>query len=128
MKIGVIGTGRMGKILATRISADHEIVLYDADYANAKKIAESLRLAVVSLIDEMKVDVVLLAVPDNAVRSCIEKLHETGKNWTVFNVATNISREMLADMANEKVVCINTKIIGHAGEMSRGAKPVILIC
>ncbi|HWR29383.1 MAG TPA: 6-phosphogluconate dehydrogenase, partial [Negativicutes bacterium] len=49
------------------------------------------------------------------------------KSWKVFSVATNISREMLARMAAEKVQCLNVKLIGHAGEMNRGEKPVIVV-
>ena len=127
MRIGMIGAGRMGRILAARMALEHEVVMYDADVSGAKKVADALRLTAVASLAEMNVDAVVLAVPDSAVESCIMKLRDVDKPWTVFSVATNISREMLAAMAEEKVSCLNVKIIGHAGEMSRGSRPVLVI-
>ena len=127
MRIGMIGAGRMGRILAARMALEHEVVMYDADVSGAKKVADALRLTAVASLTEMNVDAVVLAVPDSAVESCIMKLRDVDKPWTVFSVATNISREMLAAMAEEKVSCLNVKIIGHAGEMSRGQNPVVVI-
>ena len=127
MRIGMIGAGRMGRILAARMALEHEVVIYDADVSGAKKVADDLRLTGVASLAEMNVDVVVLAVPDSAVESCIMKLRDVDKPWKVFSVATNISREMLAAMAEEKVSCLNVKIIGHAGEMSRGQNPVVVI-
>ncbi len=127
MRIGMIGAGRMGRILAARMALEHEVVMYDADVSGAKKVADALRLTAVASLAEMNVDAVVLAVPDSAVESCIMKLRDVDKPWTVFSVATNISREMLAAMAEEKVSCLNVKIIGHAGEMSRGQNPVVVI-
>ena len=127
MRIGMIGAGRMGRILAARMALEHEVVMYDADVSGAKKVADALRLTAVASLAEMNVDAVVLAVPDSAVESCIMKLRDVDKPWTVFSVATNISREMLAAMAEEKVSCLNVKIIGHAVEMSRGQNPVVVI-
>ena len=127
MRIGMIGAGRMGRILAARMALEHEVVMYDADVSGAKKVADALRLTAVASLAEMNVDAVVLAVPDSAVESCIMKLRDVDKPWTVFSVATNISREMLSAMAEEKVSCLNVKIIGHAGEMSRGQNPVVVI-
>ena len=127
MRIGMIGAGRMGRILAARMALEHEVVMYDADVSGAKKVADALRLTAVASLAEMNVDAVVLAVPDSAVESCVMKLRDVDKPWTVFSVATNISREMLAAMAEDKVPCLNVKIIGHAGEMSRGQNPVVVI-
>ena len=127
MKVGVIGVGRMGRILAERISTDHEVVLFDADIQGAAVVAESLKLTSIDSLSALKVDAVVMAVPDNAVAPCLLSLHESGKIFNVFSVATNISRETLAGLNREGIRCLNVKIIGHAGEMGRGAKPVIVI-
>lgn len=127
MKIGVIGTGRMGKILAARVATRHEVVLYDANIAGAQAVATTLGLKSVSSLAKMDVDAVVLAVPDSAVAPCIEALRETEASWKVFSVATNISREVLTGLESERIRCLNAKIIGHAGEMERGAKPVIVV-
>ena len=127
MKVGVIGAGRMGRILAERIATEHEVVLYDANIQGAAVVAESLKLMSADSLSELNVDAIVMAVPDSAVAPCLAALHETGKVFTVFSVATNISRETLTALACEGLRCLNVKIIGHAGEMGRGAKPVIVI-
>jgi 3-hydroxyisobutyrate dehydrogenase-like beta-hydroxyacid dehydrogenase len=127
VKIGVIGTGRMGRILAARVATRHEVVLYDSNIAGAQAVAATLELKSVSSLAEMDVDAVVLAVPDSEVASCLEALRETPTRWNVFSIATNISREVLTGLEGERVRCLNAKIIGHAGEMERGAKPVIVV-
>ncbi len=127
MEISVIGAGRMGRILAARMSAEHEVSVFDANRQDAIAVAESLKLKVIDSLAEMDADAVVLAVPDSSVGLCINELQKNLKRWNVFSVATNISREMLAAMPGENVRCLNVKIIGHAGEMNRGSQPVIVI-
>ena len=117
----------MGKILASALAGRHEVALYDADRESAASVAGSLKLRVLTTMAEAVADAVVLAVPDKAVAACVAELARTGRDWTVFSVATNISREMLAGMASKDVHCLNVKIIGHAGEMSRGSRPVLVI-
>ena len=127
MKITVAGSGRMGKILAAALAGQHEVALYDTDQVSAVNVAGSLNLKALATLAEAAADAVVLAVPDKAVASCVAELAQTGRVWNVFSVATNISREMLAGMAAGSVRCLNVKIIGHAGEMSRGSRPVLVI-
>ena len=117
----------MGKILAAALASRHEVALYDADRESAASVAGSLKLRVLATMAEAVADAVVLAVPDKAVASCVAELARTGRAWNVFSVATNISREMLAGMAGGGVRLLNVKIIGHAGEMSRGSRPVLVI-
>lgn len=127
MNITIVGSGRMGKILAAALASRHEVALYDADRESAASVAGSLKLRVLATMAEAVADAVVLAVPDKAVASCVAELARTGRAWNVFSVATNISREMLAGMAGGGVRLLNVKIIGHAGEMSRGSRPVLVI-
>ena len=126
MKVGIIGTGRMGRILAQQMSTQHEVCLYDADPAAARQLATQLQVQSAGSLAELDAAAVVLAVPDAAVKACIEELQQQTKIQHVFSVATNISREILAEMAGPTLQCLNVKIIGHAGEMSRGARPVIV--
>lgn len=127
MKIGVIGTGRMGRILAERMAAGHEVRLYDVDPDTAKMVAASLQLEALPSMVGTDVDVLVLAVPEVEVKNCMKMLLKHETSAMIFSVATNISREMLADMSGGKLRCLNVKIIGHAGEMSRGARPVAVV-
>ena len=127
MKAGIIGAGRMGKILAERLAGRHEVFLYDADPAAAQVAAQALGLRAAANLAGESADALVLAVPDAAVRPCIEMLLAQQTTALVFSVATNISREILAEMAGAALRCLNVKIIGHAGEMSRGGQPVIVV-
>ena len=127
MKVGIIGAGRMGKKLSERLSGRHEVFLYDADPAAAQATALALGLRASTDLAGESADALVLAVPDAAVRPCIEILLAQQATATVFNVATNISREMLAEMAGTSLRALNVKIIGHAGEMGRGGQPVIVV-
>jgi pyrroline-5-carboxylate reductase len=127
MKAGIIGAGRMGKRLAQRLSGRHEVFLYDADPAAAQAAAQALGLRAASDLAEEAADALVLVVPDMAVKPCIEMLLAQQATAMVFNVATNISREMLAEMAGASLRALNVKLIGHAGEMGCGAQPVIVV-
>lgn len=127
MRVGIIGTGRMGKILAQRLARRHEVFLYDADPAAARAAAAALGLQAVAELTEQQADSWVLAVPDMAIKPCIEMLLAEKITSAVFSVATNISREMLAEMAGATLNCLNVKIIGHAGEMGLGCCPVIVV-
>ena len=127
MKAGIIGAGRMGKILAQRLATQHEVFIYDADPAAAEAAAQALGLRAAANLAGESADALVLAVPDAAVRPCIEMLLAQQTTALVFSVATNISREILAEMAGASLQCLNVKIIGHAGEMSRGGQPVIVV-
>lgn len=45
----------------------------------------------------------------------------------VINIATNVAQHVLEETAAKQVKCIGVKFIGHAGEMSLGLNPVIII-
>ena len=113
--------------MAAALAGRHEMALYDADRESAASVAGSLKLRALATMAEAVADAVVLAVPDKAVAACVAELARTGRAWNVFSVATNISREMLAGMAGGGVRLLNVKIIGHAGEMSRGSRPVLVI-
>lgn len=127
MKVGVIGTGRMGRILSERMTKVHEVTLLDADGEAAKAAAAALGVRSVQTLAELDVEAVVAAVPDSAVESCVKAWRAAGKAAPLFSVATNISREMLAEFDAGAHLCLNVKIIGHAGEMSHGAQPILIV-
>ena len=126
MKAGIIGAGRMGKILAERLATQHDVFLYDADPVAAEAAAQALGLRAAASLTGEAADALVLAVPDAAIKPCIEMLLAQQTTAAVFSVATNISREIFAEMAGPSLRCLTVKIIGHAGEMSRGGQPVIV--
>lgn len=126
MRVGIIGAGRMGRILAQQMATQHEVFIYDTDPVAAEKVAQALGLTAAGDLADLAADALVLAVPDTAVNACIDQLRQQQTWAVVFSVATNISREILAEMAGPALQCLNVKIIGHAGEMSCGVRPVIV--
>lgn len=127
MKIAVLGTGRMGQVLAERLKCKHQVKLFDADGQTLSKACGLLELPACENLAEVDVDAFILAVPDTEVSACFALLSQRKKPAVVFSVATNVSREQLNKMVSPQVQGHNVKIIGHAGEMARGANPLIVI-
>lgn len=127
MKIGIIGAGRMGKILAQRLSTAHQVVLFDSQEAALHDAMRALEVESVSAIENLDVACCILAVPDTAVEGCMHELAQSSKQMMVFCIATNSSRERIETCSTETLRGLNVKIIGHAGEMGRGATPVVVV-
>ena len=94
MKVGIIGAGRMGKLLAERMAAVHAVEVYDSDATAAGRVADELSVTAAASLDAMDAEAIVLAVPDNAVGPCVSALAQARKRRIVFSVATNITREI----------------------------------
>lgn len=128
MGIGLVGVGRMGRVLAHALARDMELCLFDRNEAQMNRLAEELYVTTVhQLEDIVKMRTVILAVPDHEVVSCIKTFNQIKEPLTVINIATNVGQQMLERMAAPHVKCICVKFIGHADEIARGARPVIIV-
>ncbi|WP_378951736.1 NAD(P)-binding domain-containing protein [Pelosinus sp. sgz500959] len=128
MGIGLVGVGRMGRVLATALAGNVDLCLFDRNRAQMNAIAETLSVSTVDHLEEIvKMGTVILAVPDHEVVSCIKMFNQIQEPITVINIATNVAQHMLEKMAAPHVKCICIKFIGHADEMALGEKPVIII-
>lgn len=127
MKIGIIGAGRMGKILAQRLSAEYQVVMFDSEGAALHAAMRTLNIESVTMIGNLDVECCILAVPDFAVELCMLELAQASKQMDVFCIATNCSRERIVAWSTDNLRGLNVKIIGHAGEMGRGAIPVVVV-
>jgi hypothetical protein len=117
----------MGQVLAERLKCTHQVVLYDS---NSQALAEACGLLDLPMCEnpsDAGVDAFILAVPDTEVPACFTLLSQRGKPTVVFSVATNVSGEQLKKLTSPQVQGLNVKIVGHAGEMSRGAQPLIIV-
>ena len=128
MRIGMVGVGRMGKVLASRLKECSEILLFDRDPDRLAKIAEELDLPVAAGIDELaEIGVVIMAVPDREVVSLIKDFNLIKKPLVVINIATNVAQIVLEETALKHVRCTGVKLIGHAGEIAMDQRPVIIV-
>lgn len=126
--IGIIGIGRIGRVLADRLAATQPLLLYDR---NAERVAAAAQETGAAVADSMEqaaaCKVVILAIPDTEVINCIKDFNGMTHEITVINVATNVSQSVLDSIAAKHVRCIGVKIIGHAAEMALGQDPVIIV-
>lgn len=128
MKIGLVGIGRMGRVLAKLLAGHVELCLFDRNEEQMNVIAAELAISTVdSLEDIVTMETVILAVPDHEVVSCIKIFNQIQKPMTVINIATNVAQHMLEQIAAPHIRCICVKFIGHADEIALGQRPVIIV-
>ena len=118
----------MGGVLATRLAGNWRLAIYDRNSNKAAAVAAATGAVVLtSLVDAAACGMVILAVPDREVLSCIEEFNAIEQDLVVFNVATNVPQTLLESAAANHIRCMSVKIIGHAGEMALGLNPVIVV-
>lgn len=126
--IGVIGLGRLGKIVAARLADYNHLVLYDRNSELMGEVAQAIGAMTADSLEEVACcNVVLLAVPDREVISCIKDFNLFKKEIVVINMATNVAQAVLEQTAIQPVKCMGVKFVGHAGEMALGLEPVIIV-
>lgn len=128
MKIGIVGIGRMGEVLAKRLAKHRELCLFDRNTEQMNRVAKELNVSTVTNLEEIaKMGNIILAVPDHEVVSCIKVFNQMKQPLTVINIATNVAQHMLEGITAPHVKCICIKFIGHADEMALGENPVIIV-
>jgi len=128
MRIGLIGVGRMGRILARLLAGNVELCLFDRNIEQMNQVATELNVATVNQLEDIvKMGTIILAVPDYEVVSCIKVFNQIKIPIQVINIATNVAQPILEQIAAAHVKCICIKFIGHADEMALGQRPVIIV-
>lgn len=126
--IGLIGIGRMGRVLAQKLSGRVGLKIYDREEARLQAAAAELGVTVAADLAELaELGIVILAVPDREVISLIKDFNQLHKPVAVINVATNVAQHALEAAAARQVACIGAKFVGQASEMALGAEPVIIV-
>jgi len=128
MGIGLVGVGRIGRVLAKLLAGHVELCLFDRNVSQMNGVAAEINVSTVNDIEDIvKMGTVILAVPDHEVVSCIKIFNQIKEPITVINIATNVAQHMLEQMAAPHVKCICVKFIGHADEIAQGQRPVIIV-
>ncbi|EAX46412.1 hypothetical protein TcarDRAFT_0159 [Thermosinus carboxydivorans Nor1] len=128
MRIGLVGVGRMGKVLAARLAKHVELRLFDHNTERLQAVRAELGVATVDAMGELaELGTVILAVPDREVISCLKEFNTIKKELNAINIATNVAQHVLEETAAKHIRCIGVKFVGHAGEMALGQDPVIII-
>lgn len=127
-RIGLIGLGRLGKIVAARLANYHRLVIYDRNAELTSSIAQLYGISAADSLDEVaQCNMVLLALPDTQILKCIQDLNAFKQEMLVINMATNMPQSVAEQAAIQPVRCMSVKFVGHAGEMSLGFNPVIIV-
>lgn len=127
-RIGLIGLGRLGKIVTARLANYHQLVIYDRNTELVSSIAQLYGISAAGSLDEVaRCNMVLLALPDKEIINCIHQLNAFKREMLVINMATNMPQSVAEQAAILPVRCMSVKFVGHAGEMSLGFNPVIIV-
>ncbi len=128
MKIGLVGIGRMGFVLAGKLAPYAELWLFDQHGGQIQAAKENFNVKIADNLDQIAdTGLVILAVPAQQVVSCIKEFNRRERPLIVINIATSVAQRILSETALPHVRCISVKFIAHAGEMALGAKPVIIV-
>jgi len=127
-QVGLIGVGRMGKVLTDKIAGHVNLKIFDRDNSRLQMVARERGVFAASSVEELvDLGTIILVVPDREVVSLIKGFNRLGRPLNVINVATNVAQHLLAATALPHVKCIGAKFIAQAGEMAQGAEPVIIV-
>lgn len=127
-RIGLIGVGRMGRVLAGKLAGHVDLKLYDREDIRLQTVATELGVAAADSLEELAgLGIVILAVPDREVISLIKDFNQLHQPMIIINVATNVAQHVLEAAAGKQVSCIGAKFVAQAKEMDLGAEPVIIV-
>lgn len=107
MKIGIIGSGNVGSALGrASIGAGHAVSISDADQDQAAKVAKEVGARLASTIQEAVSDaeVVILAVPYDAVEGILRELGSLVKGKVVVDVSNRFGGDQLGAPSNAEKI------------------------
>lgn len=127
--VAVIGAGRMGTLIASRIPAEIKKVIIDKDRVKAREVAEQVQAAYSDDINKASgADIIMLVLPATAIEDMVIKLLRVVKDGaTILNMATSAHVDAVLTANNRNIAVIDAKIIGHAKEIFRGEPAIIVV-
>lgn len=127
-QVGLIGVGRMGKVLAGKLAGHVNLKIFDQNEKQLQAVAQELGVQAAASLEELAcLGTIILVVPDREVISLIKDFNQLGRTLSVINVATNVATHVLTGTASPQVSCIGAKFVAQAREMALGAEPVIIV-
>lgn len=128
MKVAIVGAGRMGTLVASRVPGSYRKVIISRRRQSAVALADEVGgIASDQLSAVRGCPVVLLVVPGSAVVPLVQDLQpHLDDNALLVNMATDVGTADLAETFPDLQFAA-AKIIGHAREMAHGSPGVILL-
>ena len=126
--VGLIGVGRMGKVLAGKLASHVNLKIFDRDENRLLTVSRQLGVTAAANLGELvELGTIILVVPDREVISLIKEFNQLGQPINIINVATNVTKDVMAETASAHLRCIGTKFVAQAKEMAQGAEPIIIV-
>lgn len=127
--IAIIGTGRMGSLIARKIKDKYRILLVDKDIRRCGNLAKDIHSIATGNLEVIKdADYIILALPDRVIRDILPNINSFLKgHQIVINISTSTMKKDLLDKINYRQNLISVKIIGHYEEINLGEIPLIII-
>lgn len=123
-KILIVGSGRMGSFLAKKLSSSYQVSVYDKSYEKAEALSKNCDVFAVKKTELNQAQLVILALASEVIPQAIEELESfLNPSAVIVNIATTFPHRNLS----AKLEKVSAKIIGHAKEMAKGEKPVIIM-
>lgn len=115
MKVGIIGTGDMANALTSHLSKYHEICVYGRDEAEAKALVEQYDQNAKKLEDNIEEEIVILAVPYEAIPQLFEDNSNSLQNKILVDISNPLDWQKMELREGEGAEKL-------AGSLPQGAK------
>jgi pyrroline-5-carboxylate reductase len=127
--IAIVGTGRMGSLIARKIKDKYRILLVDKDIRRCGNLAKDIHSIATGNLEVVKdADYIILALPDRVIRDILPNINSFLKgHQIVINISTSTMKKDLLDKISYRQNLISVKIIGHYEEINLGEIPLIII-
>lgn len=128
MKVAILGAGRMGSLLASRLPGSVRKVIISRRRQKAVALADEVGgIASDQLSAVRGCKVVLLAIPGPAIPGVVADLApHVEPDALLVNMATDLDTEELAAQF-PRLRFVAAKVIGHAREMAHGAPGIVVL-
>jgi len=126
--IAIIGVGRMGGLIADKISPFYDLILIDKDARRCGLLAKQLEATATteySLLSQA--DCIILALPAAIIPEAIKEISPfLQREQLLINISTDTEMSVFKPV---KGLCklASAKIIGHALQMAGGELPMIIV-
>lgn len=122
-RIGILGAGRLGKVLAARLHVSHQVAIYDVDEAMASRFARGWGMRFLAPEDLLDfADALLLCVPAPEIVPFLRQLpRERARHPLYLNLATAVDTPaLLADLGRPDLRVIGLKLVGQFAAIAQG--------
>lgn len=129
VKVGIVGTGRLGRALGARLAESSEVIAWDVDIKKAKQFAKQWNLEFATDLEQIFVcDLVLLCIPAQAVAEFFLALPSSRTYTCKFvNMASDVDTPLLIEQMHlHRLQVIGLKLIGQFAAVRHGIRSMFV--